>query len=173
MKQDWLWDRKINISEARKILKHPEDSRFVLMASLLLARKADTREVFKDYLNPALFCKSWERIKRKMRQDKWGDPRIVFWQAIYEKLLDKYRRKGIQLVRDRDMGVRDSVCAAIGRELQRVRKEKGLSQEQLAEKAGIAQQLISRIEKGKENISLITLKKISEALDRRVEISFL
>lgn len=173
MKKDWLWDRKINISETRRILKHPENSRFVLMASLLLARKADPREVFKDYLDPVLFCKNWQRIKKKMAQDKWGNPRIIFWQAIYEKLLDKYRGKGIQLVRDRDMRVRDSVCEAIGRELRRVRKEKGLSQEQLAEKASIAQQLISRIEKGKENISLITLKKISEALDKKVEIGFL
>ena len=48
----------------------------------------------------------------------------------------------------------------------------GLSKEETAQKAGIAQQLISRIEKGKENMSLITLKKISKALGRKVEISF-
>lgn len=173
MKKDWLWDRKINISEARRILKHPDNDKFILIASLLLARKANLREVFKDYLDPALFCKNWQRIKRKMRQDKWGDPRIVFWQAIYEKLLDKFRRKGAQLVRKRDVGVRDAVCEAIGREIRRVRKEEGLSQERLAQKTGVSQQLISRIEKGKENISLIMLKKISKALSRKVEISFL
>lgn len=172
MKRDWLWDRKINISEAGKILKHPEDDRFVLMASLLLARKADPREVFGEYIDPVVFCKNWQRIKRKMAQDKWGGPRIVFWQAIYERLLDKYRKKGIQIARERDARTIDSVCEAIGREIRRVRKEEGLSQQELAQKAGISQQLISRIEKGKENISLITLKKISKALGRRAEISF-
>lgn len=171
MKKDWLWDRKINISEARKILKHPDSDRFVLVASLLLARQADPREVFKDYLNPVIFCKNWQRIKRRMSQDKWTSPRIIFWQAIYEKLLDKYRKKGVRFVREKDAGVRDPVCDAIGREIRRARKEEGLSQGQLAQKAGISQQLISRIEKGRENISLIMLKKISEALGRSAEIN--
>jgi len=172
MKEDWLWDRKTNTSEVKKILQDPDDAKFILMASLLLARKADPREVFKDYLDPVLFCKNWQRIKKRMAQDKWGNPRIIFWQAIYEKLLDKYRKKGIRLARERETVPRDSVCEAIGREIRRVRKEQGLSQEEMAAKAGVSQQLISRIEKGKENISLITLKKISKALGRKVEISF-
>lgn len=172
MKKDWLWDTKINISEARKILKDPNNERFILIASLLLARKAEPREVFRDYMDPILFCKNWQRIKRRMVQDKWANPRIIFWQAIYEKLLDKYRKKGIKVVREKDAGIRDSVCEAIGKEIQRVRREEGLSQGQLAQKAGISQQLVSRIEKGKENISLITLKKISESLEKKAEISF-
>lgn len=172
MKQNWLWDRKINLSEARKILKHSEDSRFILIASLLLARKADPGEVFKDYIAPDVFCRNWQRIKKNMRHDKWGKSRVVFWQAIYDKLLEKYRKKGMQILREKNMEVRDPVCDAIGKEIRRVRKEEGLSQEQLAEKVGISQQLISRIEKGKENMSLLTLKKIARALARKVEISF-
>lgn len=172
MRTDWLWDRKISISEAKKILKHPEDTRFILMASLLLARKAEPREIFKDYLDPIVFCKNWQKIKRRMSQDKWANPRIIFWQAIYEKLLGKYRKKDILFIRDRNMAPIDPLCAAMGREIQKVRKEQGLSQEEMAEKAGVSQQLISRIEKGRENISLITLKKISKALGRRAEISF-
>jgi DNA-binding XRE family transcriptional regulator len=172
MKKDWLWDRRIGLSEARKILSRPEDDRFILIASLLLARKPNPREVFKDYLDPVLFCKEWHRIKKKMRQDRWGGQRLIFWQAIYEKLLDRYRKKGMKFRDTRDMEVRDPVCEAVGKEIHRVRKEKDLSQEQLAQKAGVSQQLISRIEKGKENISLITLKKISKALGRIAEISF-
>ena len=172
MKKDWLWDRRIGFSEAKKILSRPEDDRFILIASLLLARKVNPREVFKDYLDPVLFCKEWQRIKKKMKQDRWGGQRLIFWQAIYEKLLARYRKKGTQLIRGRDAAPRDPVCEALGREMQRVRKEEGLSQEQLAQKAGVSHQLISRIEKGKENISLITLKKISKALGRIAEISF-
>ena len=58
-------------------------------------------------------------------------------------------------------------------EIRRVRRQEGLSQEQLAQKADISQQLVSRIEKGKENISLITLKKISCALGRKAEFRFI
>jgi len=97
----------------------------------------------------------------------------VFWQAIYERLLDKYRKRGICVARDKDVASRDPACAAIGREIKRVRKEGYLSQQALAQKAGISQQLLSRIERGKENISLITLKKISVALGRKVEIRFI
>ncbi|MDP2921575.1 MAG: helix-turn-helix transcriptional regulator [Candidatus Omnitrophota bacterium] len=172
MKKDWLWDRKISISESKKILKNPEDVKFILMASLLLAREADPGEVFGDYLDPIIFCKNWQKIKRRMAQDKWANPRIIFWQAIYEKLLDKYRKEGTCFIRNKDVTPMDSACVAIGREIRKVRKEKGLSQDEIAEKAGVSQQLISRIEKGRENISLITLKKISGALNRRVEISF-
>lgn len=173
MKREWLWDVKISTSEARGILKRSDDKRFILIASLLLARKADPKEVFKEYIDPVLFCKNWQKIKKRMSQDKWGNPRIVFWQAIYERLLERYRKKGIQIVRDREKGPKDPVCEAIGGEIRRVRRELGLSQEELGQKAGVSQQLISRIEKGKENISLIMLKKISGALGRKVEISFM
>jgi DNA-binding XRE family transcriptional regulator len=172
MKKDWLWDRKMEVSEAGRILKSPEDGKFVLMASLLIARKADPKEVFGEYLDPKVFCKNWQRIKRKMSQDKWGNPRVIFWQAVYEKLLDKYREKGIHIMREKDTTFRDPACEAVGREVRKVRQEEGLSQEDFARKAGISQQMLSLIENGKENISLITLRKLSGALDRKTEIRF-
>lgn len=51
-------------------------------------------------------------------------------------------------------------------------KRQGLSQGELAKKMGISQQLISRIEKGKENFSLFTLNNISCALDQKIQIKF-
>jgi putative transcriptional regulator len=173
MKKDWLWDLKLSISEAGRILKNPDDKRFISIASLLLARKADPKEVFGEYLGPVLFCKNWQKIKKRMSQDKWGEPRVIFWEAIYQRLLEKYRKKGIHIVRVKEACPKDPACEAIGKEIRRVRKEEGLSQERLAQKANISQQLVSRIEKGKENISLITLKKISGALGRKAEIRFI
>jgi DNA-binding XRE family transcriptional regulator len=173
MKKDWLWDLKISVSEAKKILKDPDNKRFISISSLLLARKADPKEVFGEYLDPVLFCRNWQKIRKRMSNDKWGDPRIVFWQAVYQRLLEKYRKKGVQIVRVKEEVSKDPVCEAIGMEIRRVRREDGLSQEQLAQKADISQQLVSRIEKGKENISLITLKKISGALGRKVEFRFI
>ena len=171
MRGDWLWDRKIGISEARNILKDPLDSRFILTASLLLARKAEPKEVFKC-LNPMLFCKNWQVIKKRMNQDKWNLDRIIFWQAIYEKLLEKYRKSGRWFSNKEPSVPRDPFFNIIGEDIRKVRKKAGLSQHGLARKAGMSQQLISRIEKGRENISLITLKKIASALGKDVSIAF-
>ena len=172
MGQDWLWDRKIKYSEAKRILKDPKDKRFILMASLLLARKHDTKEVFKDYLSPLLFCKYWYVIRKKMREDRWNQSRVIFWQAIYEKLLDRYQKKGVKFRKVKN-AVKDELCKVIGKEIRNIRIKQDLSQKELAKKIGISQQLISRVEKGRENVSMLTLKKISKALSKKIEINFL
>jgi len=172
MKEDWLWDRKIKYSEAQCILKDPKDKRFILMASLLLARKHDTKEVFKHHLDPFLFCRHWMSIKRKMREDRWNQSRIIFWQAIYEKLLDRYQKKGVKFRKVKNT-VKDELCKVIGKEIRNIRIRQGLSQKELAKKIGISQQLVSRVEKGRENISMLTLKKISKALSKKIEINFI
>lgn len=171
MKNNWLWDTKISVSEGKRVLKNPENKKFILIAALLFARNNDPREVFENYIDPLLFCRHWKEIKKRMRRDRWGQGRVVFWQAIYQKLLDKYRKKGVQFRKSKAV-IRDETCEALGKAVRKIRIEEALSQKELAQKAGISQQLVSRIEKGKENISLITLKKISEALGRSVEINF-
>lgn len=171
MKNDWLWDRKLTIAEAKRILKAPDHKNFSLIASLLFSRKNEPREVFGEYIEPLLFCKNWAVIKRRMRKDEWNQPRIIFWQAIYEKLQEKYRRKGIVFRKESPL-VKDTLCKTVGGEIRKIRKQKGLSQKALAEKLGFSQQLMSRVEQGKENLSLITLKRISGALGRKVEVTF-
>jgi len=171
MKKDWLWDRKITISEAKKILNDPQNKRFILLASLFLSRKNNPQDVFKE-LDPVVFCKYWTEIKKAMRQNAWARPRVIFWQAIYEKLLDRYRKRGLRFRKERAAS-RDVSCEIVGKEIRKIRKNQHLSQRELAQKTGISQQLISRIEKGRENISLITLKRISNALGKKVEISFI
>jgi len=51
-----------------------------------------------------------------------------------------------------------------GRRIQEIRKQRKLSQEQVAEKAGISSNYLSRIECGKENPTFDMLVKLSEAL---------
>ena len=168
MKNNWLWDRKTTEAGAKKILTDPANKDFISMAGLLLARKNDPREVFKQYLDPRLFCERWPSIKRKMRQDKWTEPRIVFWQAIYENLAQKYRRQGV-LFRKEALA-RDPLCTEVGKKISDIRREQGLSQKEFAAKMGVSQQLISRIEKGRENISLVTFAAIAAAMNRNVRI---
>lgn len=45
---------------------------------------------------------------------------------------------------------------------------KGMTQKEFAEKAGCSQQYISRILKGKENLSLETISKIESALEATI-----
>ena len=168
MKENWLWDRKITDAEAKRLLKDPAGKSFGDMAALLLARSNDTQAVFKEYIDPLVFCRYWAPIKRKMRRDKWTEPRIVFWQAIYEKLAEKYRKQGI--VFRKETPAKESLCVETGKKIADARRNSGLSQKELAEKMGVSQQLVSRIESGRENTSLGTLIKIVRALGKRVRI---
>jgi transcriptional regulator with XRE-family HTH domain len=52
-----------------------------------------------------------------------------------------------------------------GNRLKTLRKEKGLSQEELALKSGLNRPYISAIEKGKRNVSLEVMEKLAEAMD--------
>jgi len=53
------------------------------------------------------------------------------------------------------------------------RKKTGLTQSQLAEKAGISQGDISKIETGNANPSLNTLKRLAKGMDMRLKLEFL
>ncbi|MBI4685621.1 MAG: helix-turn-helix transcriptional regulator [Nitrospirae bacterium] len=53
----------------------------------------------------------------------------------------------------------------IGRRIKELRKSKGLSQEQLAEKAETSPNYLSRMERGTENPTLDMLIKLSNALE--------
>ncbi len=54
--------------------------------------------------------------------------------------------------------------AIVGKNIRRLRKAKGLSQEQLAHEAGVAMRYIAGMERGEANPSLRYLVKIAEAL---------
>ncbi|MBU3958707.1 MAG: helix-turn-helix domain-containing protein [Candidatus Omnitrophica bacterium] len=101
-----------------------------------------------------------------MRKDAWNNPRIEFWQAIYEKLKEKYKDKGISVTKAIAVTrPQDEFCKLIAERIKSIRKLKGLTQDALAKKLRASQQIISRIERGRENISLLTLKKIVDALE--------
>lgn len=53
------------------------------------------------------------------------------------------------------------------------RNKRKLSQKQLAEKTGMTQADISKIESGNRNLSLKTLKRLAEGLDMDLKIQFI
>ncbi len=58
----------------------------------------------------------------------------------------------------------DKVKILLGGRIKRIRKEKGLTQEQLAEKAALSSKYLSRVELGKENPTIDVFIKLSQAL---------
>lgn len=59
----------------------------------------------------------------------------------------------------------------IGRRIAALRKLAGMSQEQLAEKAGLQRTHVSRIEAGKYDVTAFTVQLIAEALGMVLDIT--
>ena len=57
----------------------------------------------------------------------------------------------------------------VGLNLQRLRREKGLSQEELADRADIHQTYLSGVERGKRNPTITVLQRIAAALGTDIE----
>ncbi len=56
----------------------------------------------------------------------------------------------------------------IGEFVARVRQERGMTQTEFAKRLGTSQSAVNRIEKGKQNLSLETLSRLSEALNKQI-----
>lgn len=52
----------------------------------------------------------------------------------------------------------------VGENCARIRKERGLTQEQLSELCGLSQQYLSDLERGKRNPTIVTIYEIAQAL---------
>jgi ribosome-binding protein aMBF1 (putative translation factor) len=61
------------------------------------------------------------------------------------------------------------ILASIAREIAADRKAAGMSQQELAQRAGLPPETVSRIESGKHKPTLATLKKIERAVGVRQE----
>jgi len=52
----------------------------------------------------------------------------------------------------------------VGRNLRRLRQQKGWTQEQFAERSGFSQQYLSGLEQGRRNPTVVTLYELAQAL---------
>ena len=57
---------------------------------------------------------------------------------------------------------------AIGRNLRAIRKRKGLSQEQIAERAGLHAKHVQRLEAGAKNTTVASIAALAAALEVRI-----
>ncbi|WP_370030036.1 helix-turn-helix domain-containing protein [Qipengyuania mesophila] len=67
---------------------------------------------------------------------------------------------------------KNDTLKGIGLKLRAAREAAGLSQEGLAEKAGLDRTYIGGVERGERNISILSLKKIANALDLSLKAVF-
>lgn len=162
-----LWDKNVTSGEVRKILKDEAGERFVEYAALLLSRANDPKQVFTGYLDKVVFCRNWRKIKNKMRQNRWNDNRIIFWDAVYGVAvqgIDKSKLKAKKTISvNPDM-------KPIGDKIRKARRHTGWTQSELSGNARVSQQTISLVENGCTNISLNVLKRILDALDLEIHI---
>lgn len=56
------------------------------------------------------------------------------------------------------------IRSLIGQNFARIRKEKGLTQEQVEERSGFSQQYLSGLERGRRNPTVVSLVEIAQAL---------
>ena len=166
MNNDWLWDKNFTGEKAAEILKNEEDPAFVKMAATLLLRNNSAKDIFSSYLDPVVFYKNWNRIKKAMRKDSWGNPRIDYWQAIFRNLNEKYKDKGIVL-RKAKIEISEA-CRSVGDRIKNERLANHMTQRQFSKKAGISQQMLSKIEKGRNNVSISTLEKIADKFGLKI-----
>jgi len=68
----------------------------------------------------------------------------------------------------RSDGERDSQLGSFGERVRELRRQKGLSQNSLAARAGLDRTYLSEIERGRKNLSLVKIVKIATALDVEV-----
>lgn len=67
---------------------------------------------------------------------------------------------------------KEAVLIAFGRKILALRKERNLSQEQLADMAGVHRTYIGMIERAEKNITLCNIERIAKALEVNIKDLF-
>jgi len=84
----------------------------------------------------------------------------------YKKVWRSYSQKEREAIEERARYLKAAM------ELRRVRKQLHLSQEELAKKMSVKREFISRIESGRQNVTLDTLYRIAEVTGKEFRLSF-
>lgn len=163
MKTNWLWDIRATEKEASGILKNEWDPEFYIFAERLFGRLTDPVVVF-SFIDKEIFCRVWPKIKGRLKRNKWLTNKTVFWDKIYGRIQKELRSSAIEVSSDRK---------AIAFQLRDLRIKRGFTQKDLAKKLGVIQQYISKIESGRENFSIDTLKEIVSIFNKKMVIKFI
>ena len=110
------------------------------------------KEAF-GYVSKEVFCRQWPVIKKRIAKDAWAKGKMDFWQGIYERTLS---------IPPERLGVAERI--------KELRVQMGYTQKEMAKRLGVIQQYVSRLEAGRENLTLDTLNKIARVFDKHLTI---
>lgn len=168
MKTNWLWDSRMDEEKVRGILKDEKHPRFEFYAEKLLSRVSDPRIVF-DLIEEIHFCKKWPNIKKRLKRDSRLKNRVVFWQTMYERFHEKLKERGVKL-RKVQTGRIPVEREELAQQIRSIRRKLGYTQKDIAKKLGVIQQYVSKVESGRENISVDALKRIADVFGKSLVI---
>lgn len=92
----------------------------------------------------------------------------ISWNDDLDLAAEDIWLDGIETGKRREL----EIALVFAEKLLQAREESGLTQKQLAERTGIYQGDISKLERGQGNPSLSTITRLAEAMDLRVRIEF-
>jgi len=167
---NWLWDTRLDEKKVKDILKDPENPRFSIYAEKLFSRVDDPAVVF-QFIDQTTFARKWPAIKKRIEKDAWARSRVEFWQVLYRRLRSRLQEEGVRLRTRKEIGSFPERMT-VAQQIRKTRMQAGYTQKELAEKLGVIQQYVSKIESGRENVTIDTLKKIADVLDRRLTVQF-
>lgn len=92
----------------------------------------------------------------------------IYWNDALDLSSEEIWDKGIRTGNYCEL----NIISKLGHEISRVREEAGITQKELSIITGIHQADISKIERGKANPSLTTLKRIADGMGMQLKITF-
>lgn len=157
----YFWDlNEKALKQTQSMLKnnhsHPK---FIARLVTLLSRCDRPKEVF-SLIEKKEFVNIWPKVRSYWKKIQPESDFRDWWETVYEQLFEKNKTR-IKAAKGRP----SLLFSRIGRIIMRARIEKGLSQKDLALKAGMNQPDISRIEEGKQNVTLETLACLCKVLN--------
>lgn len=171
---DWMPD---SLSEAsvRSVLDDPGHEQFTVLAAKLLEATEDLDEVTR-WLDRSLLVRHFRRIRSSMGRTGTAGRRLRYWERRLsegepgdDRPRDLDQRELLTDARDEevdDSGPSSSV--QVGETIRRLRERKGLTQAELGDRLGVSRQAISKVEQGRENVTVRRLERIMRALNYRL-----
>lgn len=149
----YFWDlNEEAVKEIPDILKNPGHPKFLYRVTTLLSHCDKPKEVF-VYVRKNIFIDSWPKIRKYWKKTASAIDFLAWWETIYENLIK---------IKQKDIPAKSLID--IGNKIKKMRFEKGLSQQDIANLSRISQADISRIECGYINFKIISLLKILRVL---------